>query len=126
MQVAEGELLRLGFEVDALRTKSVQRGEVEAFEEVQDLEGRDALAGRRYLVYPDAPVVGVDRLYPEGLVSREVLFVQVTASFSYGTSDAPSDLAGIKSIGPIFGDGGERPREVLLVEDLAGFRSPTL
>src|SRR5215210_4869210 len=112
--------------MDALRTKGVQQGEVEAFEDVEHLERSDALAGRWYLVHPDAPVVCVDRLYPEGLVSREVLFVQVTASFSYGTRDAPSDLTSIKSIGPIFSDGSKRPREVLLVEELAGPRSAAL
>ncbi len=64
VEVPEGELLGLGLEVYPFCARSSESADIKAFEDVEYLQSCDALAGRRYLVDPDAPVVGVYRLYP--------------------------------------------------------------
>ena len=126
VQVLEGQLLRLDFEVYALRARASQGGEIEALQDVQHLEGGDALAGRWDLVDPDALVFGGYRLDERRLVGREVFFGQESTGLPGGARDAGGDLTPVEGIGTVYRDGREGGREIHLGEDLTRYRrSPT-
>ncbi len=78
LQVRVGELLGLDQEVPVVRVRRPQLGEAHAvrrrahLEDVQHLERREALSGRRQLEDVVAVVVGGDRLDPLGLEVRQV------------------------------------------------------
>src|SRR5215211_2193081 len=126
VEILEGELLGLDLEVDAVRAYRVQSTHIEPFEDVEHLEGGDALSRRRYLVDLDAPVVGRDGIHPGGLVLGEVLLREVPARFLRSARDAPGYLPVVEGVGPALGDGGEGGRQVRLQEDLSGPRRSAL
>ena len=125
VQISVGQLLRLDLEVDAVRARRARGGELETFQDVEHLQGCDALAGRWDLIDPNTPVVGRDRLDERRLVCREVFFGEVPAGLLNGARDSLCYLAPVEGVRPIFGNGRERGRKVHLGEDLPRNRGPT-
>src|SRR5918993_1680546 len=110
VQVLEGQLLRLDLEVDALRASASEGREIEALQDVQHLEGGDALAGRRDLVDRNALVFGRYRLDERRLVGGEVLFGQEPTGLPGRARDAGSDLTPVEGVGTVYRDGREGGR----------------
>ncbi len=121
--VLEGQLLGLREEVRVLRAAEGDLREVVAFEDVQHLEGRDALAVGRQLPHVVAAVVDADGLHPVRVVGGQVLVAEEAAVGLHVGIDLPGDLALVEGVAALLGQELQRLRQAGVAEDLPAHRA---
>ena len=99
--IGEGELHRLGLEVDAVERRAA--GVIELAEDAERLQRRDALAVGRDLAHVDAAVVPAQRLDPVGVRMGEVV-ERERRDRADGIADGPA----VEAAGAFLGDPPER------------------
>ena len=114
--VGPGEFLGLDHGVKGLRGLEAHRLEVEAFEDVEDLQGRDALGVAGEFVHVVAAITGRDRVHPFGMVRGEIGLAQIAAVGLHEGVDLVRDLAVVETVAALFGDDVERMREAGILE----------
>ncbi|MEZ6073819.1 MAG: hypothetical protein R3C10_26955 [Pirellulales bacterium] len=117
--IGEGELFRLDEQMQVLGRVVSEATQIVGFEQIEHLQGRDALAiGRQF---PDVVATKVrrDRLDPGVLVFGEVAEGEVAADLLAVLDDVASDRPFVKGLGSAGGDCSIRRGEVGIAEDLA-------
>ena len=117
--IGKGQLLGLDEQVKPLGTAGAHPADIVRLDQVEHLQGGDALAvGRQF---PDvvAAVVGRDRLDPFGRVIGQVLERHVAAVRLGIVDDLPGDLAAVERRRAVLGDRAIARRQVGIAEDLA-------
>ena len=118
--IREGELHRLGDDVEAGRATRPARAEIEALEDVEHLEQHDAARGRRRKrVDLDPPVRARHRTAFDGSVGRQVGGTHDAAAARHLVGHLPGNLARVEDRRPLLGNGGQGAGEILLHEQRA-------
>jgi hypothetical protein len=104
----------------------VDRGDVEAFENVQRQQRGDALTVGG--TFPDfvAAIIDADGIVPGGFVGGEIVGGHHAAGFLNGVGDDFGDFAFVVGVGPAGGDGFECAGEAGIAEDFAGVGTATV
>ena len=97
-----------------------ERGDIEAFEDVQHLERDEALRARRQLEQFVAAVVRRQRLHPLGAMVGQIAFVEQTVARSHVGGNRASDRPGVEGVTAAVGNQIERRRQPGVGKDLAG------
>eukprot|EP00754_Rhynchopus_humris_P048973 Rhum_TRINITY_DN8102_c0_g1::Rhum_TRINITY_DN8102_c0_g1_i1::g.26220::m.26220 len=121
--VCEGQLLRLDVEVEVVGRVVSEGAQVEVLEDVQHLDGCDALRVRRQL--EDLVLAAVrrrHRLHPLTVVRREVLARQAQARRRRRLLVRGRDAAVVELLAAAVRDLLQRVRQRRVLEDLAGAR----
>jgi len=106
------------------RTAEGDLGEVVAFENVEHLQGRDALTVGGQLPHVVAAIVGGHRLHPFAAVGGQVFITQEAALGLHVGIDAAGDLALVEGVPTALGDEVEGCGQAGIAEDLAVARRP--
>ena len=93
--------------------------QIESFENVQDLQRRDALAVRRQFKNVVAAIIRRNRIDPGRCVLLEIGFAQIAAVRLHERVDLVRDLAFVKSVAAFFADQAQRLRQRRILEDVA-------
>ena len=98
------------------------RRDVEALEDVQHLEGDDALRAGRHLVHVDAAVAGADGLDPVGGVVGQILRGEEAVARLHVGGDGLRDRAGVERVLAVARDEFQAAGQARVGEDLAHHR----
>ena len=102
--VGEGEFLGLHHQMGGVGRKVAHRGKVEAFQEIQDQKGGDALGIGRGLKDGEAAIGGRGRFPPGGFHVLKIFFTQQAAVLLKKPGDCPADFPAIENIPSFPGD----------------------
>ena len=95
-------------QMEALRPKRIERGEIEVFQNVEHHQRGEPLPVRRNLNEIEPAVIGRDRSYGITAMAREILRGEERAARRYGRRHVGGDLALVEGARALGGDGLER------------------
>ena len=122
--ICEGEPLRLDEQVEVVGGVVAQRPEVVRLEDVEHLQGDEALGVRRQLAHLHVAVRGAERLHPVGTMTPEIGGVEHAAARGEMRHERLRQRPAIERVNAAAGDGLQRSREPRVPEDLPGSRRP--
>ena len=99
--------------------------QIVAFEDLQHLQNRRALAVGRQFVHVIAAIVDRERRHPFAVMRREILVAQIAADALEISVDRVRDLAFVERVAAALGDQRISVREIGIAEDFAFFRRVT-
>ena len=117
-----GNLLRLHQEVHVVRAQVFHFRKFKGLDQVQHLQHRDPLGGRRRLVQSDAAIVGRDRVAPLRALRAKVRFGEESAVCARIARELLRDLAFVIGVAPAGADGFNRTREIRIHQALSRAR----
>ena len=120
--VMVGKLLRLHQEVHVVRAQVFHCRKIIGLDQVQHLQHRDTLRGRRSLVQPDAAIVGKDRFPPLRALRAKVGFGEEPAVRARIARELLRDLALVIGSTPAGADRFDGAREIGVDQGLARAR----
>ena len=112
--------------MQVLRGGAIHRGDIELLEDVEHLEGGEALGIGRKLVDLVSAIRRGDRFDPVRAVRREIVGREQSASLRHVGGDRFRDRAAVERVAPFARDRLKSGGELWIREDLASSRRPSI